>query len=90
MHRNSENLPPTIGLSPEHIQQRPAVGANNSIQPADAAAIHTEEERAAMQNSPVQVMDTGALVGGGARAAYHASQQQRVVTCNLNNIALSE
>ena len=90
IHRTSENLPPTIGLTSEHIQQRPAVGANPSIQPAVAAEIHTEAERTAMQNSPVQEMDTGALVGGGARAAYHASQQQRVVTCNLNNIAPSE
>ena len=90
IERNSENLPPTMGHSPEHIQQRPAAGANHSIQPAVAAEIHTEAERTAMQNSPVQEMATGALVGGGARAAYHASQQQRVVTCNLNNIAPSE
>jgi len=90
IHRTSENLPPTIGLTSEHLQQRPAIGANHSIQPAVAAEIHTEAERTAMQNSPVQEMDTGALVGGGARAAYHASQQQRVVTCNLSNIAPSE
>jgi hypothetical protein len=31
-----------------------------------------------------------AAIGGGARAAYQTSQQQRVITCNLTNIPLSE
>jgi hypothetical protein len=36
------------------------------------------------------VIEPVAAIGGGARAAYQASQQQRVVTCNLSSIPLSE
>jgi hypothetical protein len=87
---NSETLTPTIGRSPEHIQETPAVVANPNSRPAAAAEIAMEAGRPEMQNSAAVAIESGALGGGGARAAYHASQQQRVVTCNLNSIAPSE
>ena len=91
-HRNDENLAPTIGRTPEHNQERIAVEVNPSSRPANAAAAEmaSMEDSGVMQNSPAVVMEPRAVGGSGARAAYHASQQQRIVTCNLNNIAPSE
>lgn len=44
----------------------------------------------ALQSPPQAEMQPVAVVGGGARAAYQASQQQRIITCNLSNIPLSK
>ena len=91
-NRNYENLSPTIGNSPEHIQERGAVEINFSSRPATAAAadVAATEITGAMQNSPEVAMEPGAVGAGGARAAYHATQQQRIVTCNLNSMSPSE
>jgi hypothetical protein len=44
----------------------------------------------AMQRTPQAEMQPVAVVSGGARAAYQASQQQRIITCNLANIPPSK
>jgi hypothetical protein len=41
------------------------------------------------QNESATDPSRSAIVNGGARAAYAATQQQRVVTCNLSNIPTS-
>jgi hypothetical protein len=88
-----ENLEITGGHSPVRIQDQ-TVGAASTIrlpETGDAnGMICTMATTAVVQGSPQAVIEPVAAIGGGARAAYQASQQQRIITCNLNSIPISE
>jgi hypothetical protein len=92
VRNDDENLSPTNVRSPNQIQDRSA-GANNGISlPAttDNAEMLSVTAPTAMQSSPGALMQPDAVVSGGARAAYQASQQQRIITCNLSSIPPSK
>jgi hypothetical protein len=88
-----ENLAVTGAHTPDRIQDR-TVGAAIAIrQPAtgDANGMpSTMATTAAEQSSPQAVMEPIVAIGGGARAAYQAAHQQRIITCNLTIIPISE
>jgi hypothetical protein len=79
--------------SPNQIQDRSAGAINGISLPATAIIdemYSVTAPTAVMQSSPGALMQPVAVVSGGARAAYQASQQQRIITCNLSNIPPSK
>jgi len=88
-----ENLAVTGAHTPDHIQDQ-TVGAALTIRhPAtvDANGMPaTMATTAAEQSTPQAVMEPIVAIGGGARAAYQAAHQQRIITCNLTSMPISE
>jgi hypothetical protein len=88
-----ENLAISGAHTPDRIQDRTAGAAITIRHPETGDAngmFSTMATTAAVQGSPQAVMEPVAAIGGGARAAYQASQQQRIITCNLTSIPISE
>ena len=92
VRNDDENLSPTNVRSPNQIQDRSAGAINGISLPATAVIdeMNSVSAPTAMQSSPGALMQPVAVVSGGARAAYQASQQQRIITCNLSNIPPSK
>lgn len=91
VRKDDATLSPNSERSPELMQARAAGAVHGISLPATAVAVEMNSMAAitAMQSSPQAEMQP-AVVSGGARAAYQASQQQRIITCNLSSIPPSK
>lgn len=77
------STPPRVSHNTTDMQP-PNANPSANIDP-NAAAQNTSAQQDASAIVPVQV----AVTNGGARAAYIATQQLRIITCNLANIPIS-
>ena len=93
VHNNNENLAITGAHSPDDDHTQAAGAAIPISHPATADAIDllsTTAATAEIHAAPPAVPEPVPPIGGGARAAYQAAHQQRIITCNLTSIPISE